>query len=60
MFERELYKSAFGASPLPIVLTDFNGNILDASIGFAMLFEVQRDDLIGINLKEIINIEIRD
>ncbi|MEO0230750.1 MAG: diguanylate cyclase, partial [candidate division WOR-3 bacterium] len=60
MFERELYKSAFGASPLPIVLTDFNGNILDASIGFAMLFEVQRDDLIGLNLKEIIDIEIKD
>ncbi|MGB9823687.1 MAG: diguanylate cyclase domain-containing protein [Candidatus Hydrothermia bacterium] len=60
MFERELYKSAFGASPLPIVLTDFNGNILDASIGFAMLFDVQRDDLIGINLQEIMDIEIRD
>ncbi len=60
MFEKELYKSAFGASPLPIVLTDFNGNILDTSLGFAVMLDVQRDDLIGVNLKEIINIEIKD
>jgi|GEM_PF-1121939 len=58
MFERELYKTAFGTNPLPMVLTDFNGNILDASVGFALLFDVHRDDLIGLNLKEIIQIEI--
>ncbi|HOP32330.1 MAG TPA: diguanylate cyclase [Candidatus Hydrothermia bacterium] len=60
MFEKELYKMAFGANPLPIVLTDFQGNILDASIGFAVLFEVQRDDLMGVNLKDVIKIEIVD
>uniref|UniRef100_A0A7C2K0K2 Diguanylate cyclase n=1 Tax=candidate division WOR-3 bacterium TaxID=2052148 RepID=A0A7C2K0K2_UNCW3 len=60
MFERELYKTAFGANPLPMVLTDFNGNILDASVGFALLFDVQRDDLIGLNLKEIMQIEIAE
>jgi len=60
MFERELYKSAFGASPLPVVLTDFGGNILEASTGFALLFEVQREDLVGVNIKEILDIEVRD
>ncbi|MDI6850452.1 MAG: diguanylate cyclase [bacterium] len=60
MFEKELYKTAFGANPLPMVLTDFNGNILDASVGFALLFDVQRDDLIGLNLKEIMQIEIAE
>ncbi len=60
MFERDLYKSAFGANPLPMVLTDFNGNILDASIGFALLYEVQREDLMGLNLKEIMQVEIAE
>lgn len=60
MFERELYKLALGSNPLPIVLTDFNGNVLDASLGFALLLGVQRDDLVGVNLKDIIPVEIED
>lgn len=56
MFEKELYKKAIENSKIPVVITDFNGGILDVSLGFVKLSGIKKDVLIGMDVRKILGI----
>ena len=61
MFEREFYKKAFESADTPLVITDFQGNILELSSGFMSLMEIDsKDSLIGNDIKHILGLDSLD
>ena len=56
MFEKELYKGAIENSKIPLIITDFNGGILDVSLGFVKLSGIKKDVLIGMDVRKILGI----
>jgi len=56
MFEKELYKKTIENSKIPVIITDFNGGILDVSLGFVRLLGIKKDALIGMDVKKILGI----
>ncbi|MCD6130988.1 MAG: PAS domain S-box protein, partial [Candidatus Hydrothermae bacterium] len=56
MFEKELYKKAIENSKIPVIITDFNGGILDVSLGFVKLSGIKKDVLIGMDVRKILGI----